>query len=76
MVRYLLRADHLHREDPQAPSRRCWHVSRVGAAFALCTRQLQPATSVRPIQDAEGVPEAQRCAECWDRAFDELMLPA
>jgi hypothetical protein len=48
------------------------HPRRFGA---LCTRRLRPATSVRPIQGAERVPEAQRCAECWDQAFDELMLP-
>jgi hypothetical protein len=51
-------------------------VARVGSAFALCAKQLEPATSVLPIQDAECVPMVQRCAGCWERAFTELMLDA
>ncbi|WP_042364068.1 hypothetical protein [Streptacidiphilus neutrinimicus] len=71
MVHYLLRAEPLSTRQPHS-----WHVARVGAPFALCTHRLGPATSVRPIQEAEVIPEDYRCPECWERALDELMLPA
>jgi hypothetical protein len=48
MVQYLLRAEDLHHENPWAASEQRWHVARVGAVFAICTRLLEPATSVRP----------------------------
>ncbi|WP_042371507.1 hypothetical protein [Streptacidiphilus neutrinimicus] len=76
MVRYLLRAEDLHADDAVIPCGQRWHVARVGAVFALCTRRLPPATSVRPIQEADNVRAAERCPECWARAFNDLKLPA
>jgi hypothetical protein len=76
MVQYLLCAEDLRHGNAWAEWERRWHVARVGAAFAICNRQLEPAMSVRPIQDADDIPEADRCAACWERAFVDLMLPA
>ncbi|WP_042416777.1 hypothetical protein [Streptacidiphilus anmyonensis] len=76
MAHYLLRAEALRRQHARGRQRHRWHVARAGALFAVCTHRLGPATSVRPIEDAEGIPEDHRCPECWDRALAELMLPA
>jgi hypothetical protein len=76
VVRFQLRAEDMRRGTRGMAGRPCWHVARVGALFTLCGRALEPATSVRPIQDATGILEAHRCAECWERAFNQLPLPA
>ncbi|WP_037599961.1 hypothetical protein [Streptacidiphilus rugosus] len=68
MPRYQLRADHVRPGEHEVPH---WHVARVGAVFALCTRLLDPVTPVLPIEEAEYVPVERRCARCWDRAFPD-----
>jgi hypothetical protein len=75
MGRYQLCVEDRRAENPWAAWDHCWHVIRVGAEFALCSKALKSATSVRPLQDAACIPHDERCPECWTQAFGAVMLP-
>ena len=72
MPHYQLRAEHFRPGDRGAA---LWHVVRMGAAFALCTRLMDPVTPVKPIGEVDEVPAGRRCPRCWDRAFHGLPVP-
>lgn len=71
MTRYHLRAEEL-RASPCGPRSHVWHVAETGDVFALCKRLLDPATKALSFHDAEIIPVAHRCADCWGRALREL----